>query len=110
MEIQYDSHAEAATFGALVHSDSELAQLFGKMMLLMDADTDYDTVRVGCDSDTYITVAVEDSPYIIVMDEDQQKVTLFQNDDEGEEYDFDEDGIEMVVDIMASRILGEEYS
>ena len=113
MNIEYLSHYEEAQFGDLVHSDTELSEIFGNLMVQMEVDTDYDTVMLSFENDSSLRVAVEDSPYVIVLNEDSQVIELYARDQDHElildgQYDFDEDGVETVVDIMASRILSEE--
>lgn len=114
MNIEYLSHHEAAQFHDMIHQDGDLATLFGTLMVQMEVDTDYDTFLISFDDDSTIRVTVEDSPYIIVMDEDTRTVELYLRDDSLEEpeldgeYDFDEDGVLEVVDIISSRVLSEE--
>lgn len=109
MEIQYLSHSDAASFGEIVHSESELAELFAKTMLLLEADTDYDTVMISFEDDNILRIVIEDSPYTIVLDEQNQSVSIIQKSVETDVDEFNEDGIETLVDIIASRILTREY-
>ena len=113
MEIQYLSHHEAAQFHDMIHEDGDLASMFGTLIVQMEVDTDYDTVLISFDDDTTLRIAIEDSCYVIVLDEEEQIAELYvrQDDDELEldgEYDLDEDGIMTIVDVMASRVFGEE--
>ena len=116
MEIQYLSHHEAAQFHDMIHEDGDLASMFGTLIVQMEVDTDYDTVLISFDDDTTLRIAIEDSRYVIVLDEEEQIAELYvrqDDDDELEleldgEYDLDEDGIMTIVDVMASRVFGEE--
>ncbi|MAD95792.1 MAG: hypothetical protein CMB99_00550 [Flavobacteriaceae bacterium] len=113
MNIEYLSHHEAAQFHDMIHEDGDLATLFGTLMVQMEVDTDYDTFLISFDDEKTIRVTVEDSPYIVVMDEDTQTVELYLRDDTDEptldeECDFSEDGVLTVVDTIASRVLGDE--
>ena len=116
MDIQYLTSEDQARFAELLHeNDAELTQIFAQLMVQMEVDTDYDTVMLSFVGDYRLRVAVEDSPYIIVIDEDAQDITLLTSDDYNhevedfvEQCDFDEDGVATVVDIMASRILSDE--
>jgi hypothetical protein len=108
MDIRYLSAAEAAQFGSMIHDDSELAELFGSFMLQMDVDTDFDSVMISFEDETVLRAGIEDSPYVVVFDEPAQTIRLEQGKST-EEFDFDEDGVETVVDVMASRILTKEY-
>jgi len=114
MNIEYLSHHEAAQFHDMIHEDGELATLFGTLMVQMEVDTDYDTFLISFDDEDTIRIMVEDSPYIVVMDEDTCTIELYlRNDTEEEpelagEYDFNEDGVMTLVDTIASRVLGEE--
>ena len=112
MNVEYLSQAEAAQLNEVIRSDTELSHLFADMMLAMTTDTDYDTVMISFDDEDTLRVVVKDSPYVIVMDEIEQSIELYINKD-GEldldgEYDFDDDGVETIVDIIASRILTDE--
>ena len=116
MDIQYLSSSDQAMFASIVHDGAELATLFSQLMVQMDVDTDYSSVVVSCLDEMALRIAIDDSPYYIVMDEQAQELTLYtrnEYDDEGEDrfiddFDFDEGGIEMVIDIMISRILTED--
>jgi hypothetical protein len=112
MQIKYLSHAEEAQLSSILHEGSELAELFATFTLQLDVDTDFDTIMLSFDDESTMRIVVEDSPYVVVLDEDTQSITLYTNDDgelnEDGQYDFDEEGIEVVVDIMASRVLGNE--
>lgn len=116
MDIQYLTSSDQATFVNIVHDGGDLPDLFAQLMVQMDVDTDYSSVIVSCLDDMTLRIAIDDSPYYIVMDEQAQELTLYtknEYDDEGEDrfvddFDFDEDGIEMVVDLMISRILTED--
>ena len=114
MNIEYLSHHEAAQFHDMIHQDGDLATLFGTFMVQMEVDTDYDTFLVSFDDEDTIRITVEDSPYVVVMDEDTRTIELYLRDDSVEEpeldaeYDFDEDGVMTVVDTIASRVLGDE--
>lgn len=109
MNIEYLSHHEAALFHDMIHEDGDLATLFGTFMVQMEVDTDYDTVLISFDDEQTIRIMISESPYIVVMDEGCRTVELYLSTDEEPEldgeYDFDEDGIANVVDVMASRIL-----
>lgn len=113
MQINYESAADEAQFGEMVHSGSELSELFGGFLLQLECDSDYDTVLVSFDDEDVIRVVVEDSPYVVVFDDSQQTVTLFVSDygelEEDGQYDFDDDGVETVVDVISSRILTRDY-
>lgn len=115
METQYLSSSDQAQFSAIVHDGGELADLFAQLMVQMDVDTDYSSVIVSCLSENTIRVSVDDSPYYIILDELEQEITLYTESDYLDDhinsdgpFDFDEDGIEMVVDIMACRVLTDE--
>lgn len=108
MEIKYLSPSEEASFAELIHDGGELADLFAQMMVSLEVDTDFDTVMISFDSERVLRFVVEDSPYVVVMDEDAQRITLYSGEEEDSEWDFDDDGIENVVDLMASRILTSE--
>lgn len=114
MDIQYLSSSDQAQFAEILHDGGELPDLFAALMLQMSVDTDYSAVMVSCESDEVLRVVVEDSPYIIVLDGEQQQITLYTRSDFGDleefdgDYDFDDDGVEIVIDIMASRILSGE--
>lgn len=114
MIIEYLSPHESAQFHDMIHQDGDLATLFGILMVQMEVDTDYDTFLISFDDDETIRITVEDSPYIIVMDEDIRMIELYLRDDSVDEpeldgeYDFDEDGVMTVVDTIASRVLEEE--
>lgn len=115
METQYLSSSDQAQFSAIVHDGGELPDLFAQLMVQMDVDTDYSSVIVSCLDGMTIRVSVDDSPYYIILDEQEQEISLYTTGeyaDEGDRldgpFDFDEDGIDEVVDIMASRILIDE--
>tara|TARA_Y100001001_G_scaffold163782_1_gene193826 strand:+ start:22808 stop:23161 length:354 start_codon:yes stop_codon:yes gene_type:complete len=113
MNIEYLSQHELALFNDMIHQDGDLANLFGRLIVEMEVDTDYDTVLVSFDDDTTLRIAVEGSPYIVVMDEDLQTIELYLRGDSeepelDEECDFSEDGVMTVVDTMASRVLEDE--
>jgi hypothetical protein len=115
METQYLSTSDQAQFSTIVHEGGELADLFAQLMVQMDVDTDYSSVMVSCLDEMTIRISVDDSPYYIIMDEREQEISLYTEGEYGDEgdrldgpFDFDEDGIEMVVDIMACRVLTDE--
>ena len=116
MDIQYLSSSDQAQFAELLRDDAELIHIFGQLMVQLEVDSDYDSVMLSFTADNRLRVAIDDSPYIVVLDEDEQDITLLSRsefDDEGseeflEQSDFDDDGVEIIVDIMASRILSDE--
>lgn len=116
MDIQYLSSSDQAMFADIVHDGAELATLFSQLMVQMDVDTDYSSVIVSCLDAMTVRIAVDDSPYIVILDEQAQQITLYtrsayneeEEDDFVDDFDFDEDGIEMVIDIMISRIFTED--
>lgn len=110
MDIKYLSSEDAAIFGEMIHSESELAELFGKTILLLDTDTDYEGVMVSFESEDTMRVSVDASPYLIILDAQSQTIILQQSHEDIFEDDFGEDGVESVVDMIASRILTEEYT
>lgn len=116
MDIQYVSSFDQAQFAEIVHDGGELPDLFAQLMVQMDVDTDYSSVIVSCYDSMTLSVTVEDSPYRIVLDEQARELTLYtrnEYDDEGEDrfiddFDFDEDGVDMIIDLMISRVLTED--
>lgn len=115
METQYLSSADQAQFSAIVHDGGELPELFAQLMVQMDVDTDFSSVMVSCPEETMLRISVDDSPYYIIMDELEQEITLYTTGEYADDtdrldgpFDFDEDGIDMVVDIMACRVLTDE--
>lgn len=113
MNIQYLSPAEEAWFSDMVHTGGDLADLFADFVVKMNLDADYDTITISFDDDGVLRIAVEDSPYVIVMDENEMLVELYIRLDNEEleldgDYDFDEDGVETVIDIMISRVFDTE--
>ena len=111
MQINFLSPAEEASFSEMVHGGGELAELFGSFILQLGMDTDYDEVMISFEDEGIIHIGIEDSPYMVVLNEVEQCILLEQDGrrDATEEV-FDEDGVESVIDIMASRILRSEES
>lgn len=116
MEIKYLSSSEAALFSEMIHEGGELAELFATFMVQLDVDTDFESVMVSFEDPYILRVVIEDSPYIVVLDEPEQSIFLyavseFEDDDDDlcDEYDLDEDGIETVIDVMVSRVLSTDY-
>lgn len=110
MQINFLSPAEEASFSEMIHDKSELAELVGAFMLKLEVDTDYDEVMISFEDEDTIRIAIEDSPYIAVLSESEQSILLKHRGREDTEEVFDEDGIENVIDIIASRILTSESS
>lgn len=118
METQFLSISDQRMFSAIVHDGGELPSLFAKLMVQLDVDTDCSAVMVSCLDGMTVRVALEDSPYYIILSEEEQEISLYtagEYEDEGDRldgpFDFDEDGIDEVVDIVASRVLtDEEYA
>lgn len=111
MQINFLSPAEEAAFSEMVHNGGELAELFGCFILQLGTDTDFDEVMISFDDEDILRIDIEDSPYTVVLNEVEQSILLEQRGRTGgDEEVFDEDGIESVIDIMASRILRSEES
>ena len=109
MRINFLSQVDEALFSEMVHSGSELSELFGSLTLQLGMETDYDELMISFDDEDIIRIEIEDSPYVVVMNQQYQAILLLQ-DGSSEPFEevFDEDGIESIVDVVASRILGAE--
>ena len=114
MNIEYMSHSEEANFAEMVREESEMATMFAQLMTKLEAETDYDTVAVSFSGPYSIRARVVDSPYLVEINDEEYEVWLWLCDDEtdvwefDESYDYNEEGLDSVVDTIASRLLTDE--
>lgn len=114
MNISYLSPAYEAMFSEMIREQDELSELFGALILQLQANSDYDDLMISFEDSDVLRVKLEYSPYLIIMDQGSRLITLNILDAEDEvyseeEYDFDDDGIDLVVDVICSRIEDEDW-
>lgn len=108
MKINFLSSAEEASFSELLHGESELTELIGSFLLKLGIETDYDTVIISFESDHIVRIRVEESPFLIIFNEDEQRIELEQDDGYSTDEIFELDGVESIVDIIADRVFTSE--
>jgi hypothetical protein len=113
MSVKFLSHADQSEFSQMLYGDSELKEFFPLFMTHLELETNYDTVMVSFDGDI-LRAAIEDSPFLLEFDEGNQSLSLEKLDSDSyeyhiiEEWDFDEDAVEEVVDFIRGQVLEDE--
>lgn len=116
MSARFPSTSAQNQFLELMQSGGELPKLFLRFVAKMEVLTDHQVGMVDFDHWGALICLVEDSPFSVIFNEEQQKIFL-QRCDEGDEifldvnqWDFDEDATEEIVDYINDQILtGETY-
>lgn len=113
MNIAYLSPAYEAMFAEMIRDHGDLSELFGCLVLQLQANSDFEDLMISFEDEGIMRIRVEESPFVMVLDEESRVVSLIVLDEDGEQvtsedHDFDDDGIETVVDIMVSRVLDGE--
>lgn len=114
MSVKFISPSSQSEFSQLLQSGGELRELFGLFMAQLELNTDYDTGMVGFEPDGSLRCRIEDSPFLVIFAEGQQQIYLQRCDEDDEifldvnEWDFDEDAVEEVVDYIGDQILTSE--
>ena len=116
MNIQFVSNFDEAQLEEAIAEETEVAALMAVFTSGLDEeDYPYGAILTSFDGPDVIRMSVEYSPYYVILDGENLIVELHLRDIYDEEiltldgeYDFDEDGVMTVVDIILGRVLDEE--
>lgn len=109
MEVKFLSSSEQAVFNDAIQGGGELSKLFFLFLSELESNCDHDTVMISFDGDV-LRASIEDTPYLVLFDEDQQQISLEEWDPMSQDYvwqqdwDFDDDSVEEAADYISSQI------
>lgn len=111
MSLKFTATSAQNQFLQLLQNGGELRELFLLFVAKLDVLTDYKLGMISFDPDGSLICLVEDLPFLVVFKEAQQAISLQRFDEDNEifldvnQWDFDEDAVEEMIDYINDQIL-----